>query len=55
MRIDAADTAEVVPGLFGVPLIERELLCAFDHAKPFNGNAGHDSALPAAQRTIALA
>ena len=51
--VDATDAAEVVLGNLGVPLIEREFVCASRDPEPFQRNAGHDCALSAANRTIA--
>src|SRR6185437_4834166 len=52
VRIDAAHLAEIVFRLLCVPLIERELVGALDHAQAVDRHGGHDRAPAAAQRAI---
>lgn len=47
--IDAADAAEIVLGLLGVPLVERQLVLSFDDSQALDRHACHDCALSPAQ------
>ena len=53
MGVDAADTAEEMFGLHGVPLVQRELVFSAQNPQLIYGNAGHNRAPAAAQRAVA--
>ena len=53
MGVDAADTAEEVFGLHGVPLVQRELVFSAHNPQLIYGNTGHYRAPTAAQRAVA--
>ena len=53
MGVNAADTAEEMFGLHGVPLVQRELVFPAHNPQLIYGNTGHYRAPTAAQRAVA--
>ena len=53
MGVYAADTAEEMFGLHGVPLVQRELVFSTHNPQLLYGNTGHYRAPTAAQRAVA--
>jgi hypothetical protein len=53
MRVDAADTTEIVFRRHRVPLIQREHICSLGNPQPVQWNTGDDGAFSSAKRTIA--
>ena len=55
MGIDAADAAEEVFRLLGVPLVQGELVFSTHNSQPINRDTCHYRALTAAERAVAAA